>query len=76
MRQAAGSLQQALQNAGLQVDRDSLQFDVQGQNQQEAQADPNRSDGGQQADDQPDLAQRDDQNQSARERRTQEGLFL
>ena len=76
MRQAAGSLQQALQNAGLQVDRDSLQFDVQGQNQQEAQADPNRSGDGQQADDQPDLAQRDDQNAAARERRTQEGLFL
>lgn len=76
MRQAAGSLQQALQNAGLQVDRDSLQFDVQGQNQQEAQADPNRSDGGQQTDDQPDLAQRDEQNAAVRERRTQEGLFL
>ena len=76
MRQAAGSLQQALQNAGLQVDRDSLQFDVQGQNQQQAETDSNRSGGDQQADDQSDFVHRDDQNAGTRERRAREGLFL
>lgn len=46
MRHAAGSLQQALQNTGLQVGRDGLQFDLQQHNQQpqeqHADADPDR----------------------------------
>ena len=81
MRHAAGSLQQALQNTGLQVGREGLQFDLQQHNQQpqehHADADPDRRKD-QNADDGDGLRARDSsETASAKpERRADAGLFL
>lgn len=81
MRHAAGSLQQALQNTGLQVGREGLQFDLQQHNQQpqehHADADPDRRKD-QNTDDGDGLRARDSsETASAKpERRADAGLFL
>ena len=81
MRHAAGSLQQALQNTGLQVGREGLQFDLQQHNQQSqehhADADPDRRKD-QNTDDGDGLHARDSSETAAAkpERRADAGLFL
>ena len=81
MRHAAGSLQQALQNTGLQVGREGLQFDLQQHNQQpqehHADADPDRRKD-QNTDDGDGLHARDSSETAAAtpERRADAGLFL
>ena len=77
MRQNIGALQQALQNAGLQVERDGLQFDLQNQNdpQQQSGADVDwQSD--QNRDGASDQADRDDANPAAAPYADEDALFL
>lgn len=81
MRHAAGSLQQALQNAGLNVEREGLQFDLQSQDQpqqQHADADVNRRKERGDADERDGSRPSDDaaSKSSEPQRRASDGLFI